>query len=199
MRKKKKKPIKDIHVIYDPKQMMVLASPIRVEVLNAVCAIGECSASDIAAFTGRARTSLYPHIQQLVDAKLVVESDVRLAGKRYEQLYIPIARTVATKHNSKDPENVAYHQAYGNAVGRLMARLHERATAESDAVVRGPSRNTHAGILTAWVDDDSLEELNDLVEQIWEICRTSRPPEGDEKKQLINVGIVLAPNHRKGD
>ena len=193
---KKTKPIKDVHVIYSPEDMWVLASPIRVEVLNAVCALGDCSAGDIALFTGRSRTSLYPHIEQLVEAGLMIESDVRLSGKRYEQIYRPIARSVATKHNGQDPENVAYHQAYGNAVGRLIARLHERATAKPDAVVRGPGRDTHAGITSAWVDDESLEELNELVERIWDICRSSRPEEG---KRLVNFGIMLAPDQRKDE
>lgn len=191
---KKHRPIKDVHVIYNPEEMWVLASPIRVEVLNAVCALEQCSAAEIAAFTGRSRTSLYPHIEQLVEAGLILEGDVRLAGKRYEQLFRPIARTVGTKHNSKDPDNVAYHQAYGNAVGRLMARLHERATANPDAIVRGPLRDTHAGISSAWVDDESLEELNELLGRIWEMCNTTQPGEG---KRLVNFGIMLAPDRRK--
>lgn len=190
---KKPKPIKDLHVIYNAEKMWVLSSPIRVDVLNAVCALQECSVADIAAFTGRTRTSLYPHIEQLLEAGLIVESEKRLAGKRYEQLYRPIARTVATKHNIKDPDNVAYHQAYGNAVGRLMARLHERATASPDSVVRGPARDTHAGIFSAWVEDASLEEINTLVQRLWEICRDSHPGEG---KRLVNLGIMMAPDRR---
>lgn len=191
---KKSKQIKNVHVIYDAQNMWVLASPIRVEILNAVCALDECSAAQIAALTGRSRTSLYPHIEQLLEAGYIIESDVRLAGKRYEQLYCPIARSVGTKHNSKDPDNVAFHQAYGNAVGRLIARLHERATADPDAVVRGPQRDTHAGITSAWVDDESLAELNDLIERIWEISRSSRP---SEENRLVNVGFMLAPDRRK--
>lgn len=191
---KKSKPIKNVHVIYDPQEMWVLASPIRVEVLNAVCGLEECSVAEIASFTGRSRTSLYPHIDQLVEAGLLIESNVRLAGKRYEQLYRPIARTVGTKHNSKDPDNVAYHQAYGNAVGRLIARLHERATANPDAVVRGPQRDTNAGIHAAWVNDETLEELNELIERIWDICRTSQP---NEDSRLINIAVMLAPDRRE--
>ena len=112
----------------------------------------------------------------------------------YEQLYRPIARSVYTKHNSKDSENIAYHQAYGKAVGRLMARLHDRGTSLPESVVRGPQRDTHAGFSNAWVGEESLEELNSLVERIWEICRTSRP---DENTRLVNVGIMIAPDSRK--
>lgn len=192
---KRKKPIKDTHVIYNAQEMWVLASPIRVEVLNAACALEECSVADIAAITGRSRTSLYPHIEMLLGAGLIIESGQRLAGKRYEQLYRPIARSVVTRHNSKDPDNVAYHQAYGNAVGRTMARLHQRATASPDAVVRGPGRDTHAGIYSVWVDDESLAEVNAMLERIWEICEQSHPGDG---RRLVNVGVFLAPDRRKG-
>lgn len=191
---KKTKPIKDLHVIYDAKDMWVLASPIRVEILNAACALGVCSVAEIALFTGRSRTSLYPHIEQLKGAGLIADSEVRLAGKRYEQLYQPIARTVATKHNSNDPENVAYHQAYGNAVGRLMSRMHERATANPSAIVRGPHRNTFAGIQAAWVDDESLEQINAHLQSVWEIIGASQPREG---ARLINIGIMMATDRRE--
>ncbi len=185
---------KNVHVISEPKDMWVLASPIRMEVLNAVCALEECSAGEIATFTGRSRTSLYPHIEQLIKAGLILESDVRLAGKRYEQLYRPIARTIRIKHNPKDPDVVAYHQAHGKAVGRMITRLHERAIDDPDAIVRGPLRDTYLGIISAWVNDDSLEEINELVGRIWEICRNSHP---DNEKRLVNIGIMLAPNRRK--
>jgi DNA-binding transcriptional ArsR family regulator len=191
---KKKKPIKDLHVIYDSQTMWVLASPIRMEVLSAVSALQECSVAEIASFTNRSRTSLYPHIEQLVEAGLIVEGEMRLSGKRYEQLYRAIARSVATKHDSQDSDNVAYHQAYGNAVGRMMARLHERATAEPDARVRGPQRDTYAAAHTSWVNEESLAEINEHIERIWEICKSTKPEEGD---RIVNIGIMLAPDQRK--
>ncbi len=94
--KRKNKTLKSRHVIYDSQEMWVLSSPIRVDVLNAACALGECSVAEIADRTGRTRTSLYPHIEQLVEAGLLIEGETRLAGKRYEQLYTPIARNVGT-------------------------------------------------------------------------------------------------------
>jgi len=190
----KLKSIKDKHVISRSEDMWVLASPIRMEVLNAACALEECSAGEIAVFTGRSRTSIYPHIEQLVEAGLMLEADVRLAGKRYEQLYHPIARTILIKHNPDDSDVVAYHRAHSKAVGRMITRLHERAIDDPSAVVRGPLRDTYLGIISAWVNDDSLEEINELIGRIWEICRTSHP--GDDKR-LVNLGIMLAPNTRK--
>ena len=191
---KRSKPVKNLHVIYDPQEMWVLSSPIRVEVLGAICAIGSSSVADIAEYTGRSRTSLYPHIEQLLEAGLILEGENRLSGKRYEQLYEPIARAVGTKHQWDDPDNVAYHQAYGNAVGRLMARMHERATADPKAVIRGETRDTHAGYYTAWVDDEALKEINKHIEAIRKITIESRP---DESRRLVNIGIIMSNDQRK--
>ena len=77
---KKRKALKELKVIYDAQTMWVLASPIRVEVLNAVCTLEECSVAEIAEFTGRSRTSLYPHIEQLVDAGLIGAGQRRHGG-----------------------------------------------------------------------------------------------------------------------
>mgnify|MGYP003630059215 FL=1 len=191
---KRSKQVKNMHVVYDPQVMWVLSSPIRVEVLGAICAIGSCSVADIADHTGRTRTSLYPHIEQLLEAGLVLEGEVRLSGKRYEQLYEPIARAVGTKHQWDDPENVAYHQAYGNAVGRLMSRMHERATADPKAVIRGDARDTHAGYYNAWVDDKALKEINKHVDAIRKIALESRP---DDDHRLVNIGILMSNDRRK--
>lgn len=181
------------HLITDPKVMWVLASPARLEVLDAACALGECSAGEIAEMTGRSRTSLYPHIEHLVKASLLIESGTRPSGKRHEQLYRPIARQINTRHDITDPDNVAYHTAYGNAVCRQLARLFYRANRHPDTQPRGPTRDTHCGAQTCWVDDTTLAELNEHINRIWEICRHSEPGPG---KRLLQFGIVTAPVHR---
>ncbi len=190
----KLKSIKNEHVISDSEDMWVLASPIRMEVLNAACALEECSAGEIAVFTGRSRTSIYPHIEQLVEAGLMFEGDVRLAGKRYEQLYHPVARTIRILHNLSDPDVVAYHQAFGKSVCRMAARVYTKAMTNPKAVVRGPLRDTYIGIVSTWLDDESLEEVNRLIDQIWLICESSKPGEG---KRRVNFEVMLAPDSEK--
>lgn len=185
--------VPEYHVVTDPKIMWVLSAPARLEVLDAVCVLGLCSAGEIAGMTGRSRTSLYPHLEQLVAAGLLVEAGTRMAGKRQEQLYRPVARQINFRHNSQDPDNVAYHAAYGKTICRLLARLHEKATRHPDISPRGPHRDTHCGSQTAWVDDDTLAEINTHINRIWEICRHSEPGEG---KRLIQIGVVTAPVRR---
>jgi DNA-binding transcriptional ArsR family regulator len=185
-----------MHVITDPRTMWVLAAPARLEILDAACVMGECSAGDIAAMTGRSRTSLYPHIEHLLGAGLLIDAGIRTTGKRPEQFYRPVARQINFRHNSQDSENVAFHAAYGIAVCRLLARLYRQATHHPDIVPRGPQRDTHSGAQTAWVNDDTLAEINTHINRIWELCRNSEPGEG---KRLLQIGVVTAPIRRNGD
>lgn len=186
----------ETHVITDPKIMWVLAAPARLEILDAACVMGLCSAGDIAGMTGRSRTSLYPHLEHLLRAGLLLDAGVRSTGKRPEQLYRPVARQINFRHNSQDPENVAFHAAYGKSVCRLLARVYHQATYHPDIVPRGPHRDTHSGAQTAWVDDNTLAEINQHINRIWELCRNSEPGKG---KRLLQIGVVTAPIRRNGE
>ncbi len=183
----------EYHIVTDPKIMWVLSAPARLEILDAVCVLGVCSATEIAGMTGRSRGSLYPHLEQLVAAGLLIESGRRVAGRRKEHLYRPVARQINFRHNSQDPDNVAYHAAYGKTICRLLARLYQKATRHPDISPRGPHRDTHCGAQTAWVDDETLAEINTHINRIWEICRHSEPGEG---KRLLQIGVVTAPVRR---
>lgn len=181
------------HLITDAKTMWAIASPARIDVMHAACALGECSAGEIAEMTGRSRTSLYPHIEQLVAAGLLIESGTRPSGKRQEQLYRPIATMVNTKHNADDPEVVAYHIAYGKAVCRMLSRVFEQGISRKNVRTSGPGRDTFCASQTVWVDDDQLAELNDLINRITDMCSQSQPGEG---KRLMQLGVLAAPLQR---
>lgn len=186
----------EYHVITDAKTMAVLIAPARLEILDAACVLGVCSAGDIAEMTGRSRTSLYPHIEQLLAAGLLLDAGTRPAGNRYEQLYKPVARQINMRHDSSDPENVANHAAYGKSICRQLARVFERATRHPDIRPRGAHRDTHCGAQTAWVDDATLAEINQHINRIWELCRHSEPAAG---KRLVQIGVVVGPVRRNGN
>ena len=185
--------VPDTHTITDPETMWVLASPARLEILKAACALGRCSVGDLAELTGRSRTSLYPHIEQIVGAGLLIEDGTRPSGKRQEQLYRPIAKLINTRHDPDNPGVVKYHVAYGKAVCRQLARSFEHAITRSEAKTRGSDRDTPCSSQTVWVDDESLGEINALLRRLSEICSTNEP---GESKRLIQIGVVMAPESR---
>ncbi|MBO6512407.1 MAG: helix-turn-helix transcriptional regulator [Phycisphaerales bacterium] len=176
-------------IVEDIETMQILASPARWEVLDATSALGECSAAEIAEFTARARTSLYPHIQKLVECGLIYETGTRLMGKRYEQLYRPKAVMIGTRFNQDDQDNLDYHADFANALARQMARKHIRAASEKGVNPRTQQRNHHCGGHSVWVDDKQLAKLNSMIDEIWKFCENSRPGEG---KQLLHLGLFMS-------
>lgn len=178
-----------LFIVEDVETMQILASPVRWEVLDAASALGECSAAEIAEFTARARTSLYPHIQKLVECGLILETGTRLMGKRYEQLYRPKAVMIGTRFNQDDQDNLDYHADFANALARQMARKHIRAASEDGVNPRTDQRNHHCGGHSVWVDDQQLAKLNSMIDEIWSFCEQSRPGEG---KQLLHLGVFMS-------
>ncbi len=176
-------------IVEDIATMEALANPVRWEILEAAAALGDCSAADIAEYTARARTSLYPHIQDLVECGLIYETDTRLMGKRYEQLYRPKAFMVGTRFNQDDPKNLDYHTTYSNALARLLSRKYNRASNEPGANPRTDKRNHHCGSHSIWVDDKQLAKLNTMIDELWDFCESSRPAEG---KKLLHLGLFLS-------
>ncbi len=176
-------------VVEDISTMQSLANPVRWEILDTVGALGECSAAEIAEFTARARTSLYPHIQKLVECGLLYETSTRLMGKRYEQLYRPKATMIGTRIDQSDPDNVEYHTSFANALARLVARKHQRAAQEPGLEPRSAQRNHHCGGHSVWVDQKQLAKLNSMIEEIWKFCENSHP---GEDKQLMHLGLFLS-------
>jgi predicted transcriptional regulator len=176
-------------IIEDTQTMQSLANPVRWEILDTVGVLGECSAADIANYTARARTSLYPHIQDLVDSGLIYETGTRLMGKRYEQLYRPKAVMIGTRFNQENQDNLDYHTAYANALARLLARKHNRAATEPGVNPRTDQRNHHCGGHSVWVDKEQLAQLNKMIDDIWTFCESSHP---GPNKQLMHVGLFLS-------
>lgn len=182
--------------IDDPKTLQVLANPVRWEILGAIMTLDECSAAEIANLTARSRTSIYPHIQKLLDADLVIESGTRLMGKRYEQLYKPCARNIRTKFNKDDPDNLEFHITFAKALSRFLARRYEQAANDPSANPRSDQRNIHTGCHTAWVNKEELAELNKHINAIWEFCHKTAP---GADKQLIHIGLFQTAQRTEHD
>jgi len=170
----------------DAKTLSVLTNPVRWEILGALMALDECSAADIARFTARSRTSIYPHLQKLIEAGLVLEAGTQLMGKRYEQQYRPCATTIHTKFNQDDPENLDFHITFAKALARFMARKYEHAANAPSADPRGDTRNLHCGSHTAWVNKEQLATLNAMINEIWKFCDSTKPA---EDTQLLHISL----------
>src|ERR1700682_4231674 len=67
------------YIVKSHKQLLVLASPGREDIIDAVTVRGPCGVSEMASFLGRSRHALYYHVRVLRDCGLLVET--RVEGK----------------------------------------------------------------------------------------------------------------------
>ncbi len=179
----------------DPEVRRVFTNPAIWEIFGALVALEECSVADIARFTARSRTSIYPHIQKLLSVNIVAEAGTQLMGKRYEQLYRPCVNRISSNVKSDDPDHLEFRITFAKTLARFLSRKYEHAARSPEAMPQTNQRNVHCGIHNAWVDKEQLATLNAMIDAIWEFCdTTTHSPD----KQLIHVGIfeTSEPNHQ---
>lgn len=172
-----------------PNIRVALDNPIRYEIFESLVSIHEGSISDIAQLTARARTSIYHHVNKLLDADLIFKSGKRLVGKRNEQLYRPNFTSVYTHFDKDDIENVEFHVAFAKTLIRSLSRKYEDSAHSPEAIATSPSRNFHCGVHNGWFDKEELAKLNVMISDIWRFCNATSP---GPDKQLVHVGIVEA-------
>lgn len=98
--------------IHRPRQLHVLASPARKEILDWMLAGRDFTVFDLAERMERKPSGLYYHLHQLVDAGFVVQRSERRAGKRYEAIYSVAREKVEhATHSSAAASSMAYAAA----------------------------------------------------------------------------------------
>ncbi len=81
--------------VLTPAQARALASPSRLEIVEAFGALGRASAREMAAHLGRSPGAVYHHIRALEHAGIVREVARRPGPRRPEAVYAPVAKRLA--------------------------------------------------------------------------------------------------------
>lgn len=181
--------------IADPRQIRVLASPIRQDIVDAVGAIGPCSVAELARALGRPADGLYYHIRLLLRAKLLVaEKDAGAAERRELRIDLP-SKALYLDYNPSDPHN---RKAVLRAVGSLI-RAAERGFRRGfrpGVAVSGPRRDLWAGRTRGYLSADDVQEVNRLLGCLLDVMRRGRPNESRRtpaERKLYELSFVLAP------
>lgn len=115
-------------VALTPVQARALASPPRLEIVEAFGALGRASARELAAHLGRSPGAVYHHLRALEHAGVVREVALRPGPRRPEAVYAPAAGRLA----------VAIGQQLGDqqAAERALKAVLRQATRDVDGVVQ---------------------------------------------------------------
>ena len=184
------------YLIKRTEQIELLASPLRQEIVDAVRAMGTCSARELAPELGTSPDSLYYHLRKLVAGGLLVSEGKRSATRRHEEVFRTPGDSMRAVY---DLEDARFSEALHRAVGALLRMAHrdfDRGSRSRLARVGGRHRNLWAARLTGWLGRDDNAEVIRHLERIEEIYRKSRRGRGKRRHVLAWVLTPVEPKQR---
>jgi DNA-binding transcriptional ArsR family regulator len=176
-------------IVEDPKKIAVFATPIRVELVTAMQALGgSATVAELAVQLGRPADGLYYHLRALVRGGLLEEC-AGTNGRSY-RLTIPAGQSMRLRYKPGATANAKAVAKVATSMSRLAQRDFLRALAEPDTIAEGPTRELWAARLRGWVDAGELAEINRLLRQLAELLLATRPRRDGK---LVALHWILAP------
>jgi DNA-binding transcriptional ArsR family regulator len=186
------KPAVDYRAIDDPELIMVLASPVRQEIVDTLAALdGEASAAELAAQLGRHADGLYYHLKVLCKSGLVVEAGGRGEEERRYRLAGDAAQPLRLAYRTGSAPHAAALRKFAHGLLQVAEKDFGDALDMPGVVTGGASRQLWAARNKAWLSRDELGEVNGLLERL---CELMSQPRTAERDQLISCTFVLAPH-----
>jgi predicted transcriptional regulator len=179
-------------LVTSAKQLQVIASPGREEIVDVIALIGPCSITELAAVLRRSRNSLYYHVRALRDCGLLVETQRSGEGKKTTAYYDPPGRPLAVHFDLSTKERKRAVIALARTRIRSAARGFERACRAGAVTVDGSRRNLWATHLKGWLSDTELEEANELFARLIHLVGRSSH-DTVQSKRSYEFTFVLAP------
>ncbi len=176
--------------IEKPGQILLLASAMRQEILDSVSALGSCSIAELAQELGVAADALYYHVRKLVESGLLIEQGARVTSRRDEIVYTLPGQYMNLKYQPENAENVGAINKVISAMMRMAERDFRNGFTPDLAVIDDGIRNLWGARQKAWLTEEDLKEVNQLLERLQEIFHQSKQP-GDRK--LYTLTWVIAP------
>lgn len=174
----------------DPKKLRILASPLALQILNALQGQAEATAAEIAEQVARPREVIYYHLRRLVEAGFIREVGQRATTRRPVNVYRAVATDVRIDASGSSP---AWRDALID-VYRAALRSLERDVRASIRAGHRPGKGAVAEfIVTARhvrLDEEGLREMNVLIAAVTEaVLRRATARSGP----VYSFGLALAP------
>lgn len=166
----------------------MLRSGVRQEIVDALQASGARSIAELSTILGRAPDSLYYHIRQLLQIKILQEVEVRRSGRRDEKVFDVAAETIQLQSSKISPDS-GVAEMVESALKLAMRDLHA-AIDSGSAIARGARQNIAGGRHKAWLSKTELEQVQDHLSAIQLIYNQAKP---GPKRKLSTFALVLCP------
>jgi DNA-binding transcriptional ArsR family regulator len=169
-------------------QMSALASPVRLELIDALARMGQASLAELAQALGRPADGLYYHVRALQKVGLVRPAGSRTRAGRREAVVRSTAREYALRYAAMPAAHARAVNGIVAGIMRLGARDFRRALATGTNRVEGPARDLWALRATGWLTRADLADANRRMRQLK--TAVSRPGPGG---RLYAITILLTP------
>jgi DNA-binding transcriptional ArsR family regulator len=175
--------------IENPKEIELLASPTRIEIVDTLESLGgEASVAELAAQLGRPADGLYYHLRQLAEGGLLIETATP-EGRRY-RTRMPEGERLRLRYRPGKNANAKAVGDVAASVLRVAGRDFKRAIADPDAVAEGALRELWAARNKGWVGDIEIAEINRLLMRINMLLHR---PRTTTRNRLVALSWILAP------
>lgn len=157
------------------RQIRVLASAVRQDIVDALETAGPCTIRELAALLGRRPDALYYHIRVLTEVGLVAQSASQ--GKGDAGVSVDVRFRPLSLHY--DPNDRSNRDGVTRVVGAMTRSAHRnfrRAFRPGTAQVSGPTRDLWASRSQGWLTDDDMREINRLLSRLLSILRARQSP-----------------------
>jgi hypothetical protein len=153
--------------IESARQLRVLASPVCVEIIQALRSSGPATVAQMGPLLGRRSNSLHYHVAKLLGAGFLRKQGQRRSGARIEAAYAVTARAFIGETAPRDPELRRLTKRVVASLLRLANRNYARSLEGGTALVEtGPGRTLLVERHKAWLSPTELSRLNRHVEEI---------------------------------
>jgi len=172
------------------RQQALLASTVRQNLLDTLCAARAASVRVLAGEVGMRPSAIYYHLQLLERAGLVERRPPRSGPGRQEAVFRAAAPRLVVEHDLRTAPGRRASGRMARALLRAAARDFEAGLRSPAARTRSPGRNLWASRSKAWLTGDEIASIDRHLEAIERLVLGARR---GPRRTLCAVSWVLAP------
>lgn len=180
-------------LVLSRRQTGLLLSPARLEILEALGALGRASARELAAHLGRPPGAVYHHVRTLTQAGLFVEVGVRRGSRRPEAVYAAAAPRLAVAAGASPSGD-------RQALRTLQAVLRQAGRDVEAAVARGPTAlkgRFHGGQVSSALTPRDVKRVIALLGEIEALLRRATRQRSNRTDDVYRWTSVFVPLGRR--
>lgn len=168
-------------------QILALKSRLRGRICDVVYSLGHATVHEIADWLDAPVSTLYEHLDALIEAGLLEEGDPVRTNKNFARTVLAPGTDLKITHTAS---NAKARQAIADVLSsqlRLAGREFERGLVRDKLPAGEPGATLDSGSAIGWLNEDDRREVRELLGRVMEIYARSSPDDGRELQAITWV------------